>query len=172
VDTRIEAMLPRPAQMKRMNRDQRIAAELEIATELGVPHGGVIPMADNFRSVETTFHETTQVGLQRPSAEVMRRNDDDVQPGSMSMVDPLGLGGWSQFAPQLLERQVLAYAERMDEQTLAAMVKQIAPQLNALGAFGKQARRIRSLQEDLSERAFGKRALAAMANKSSGGIET
>jgi len=167
----IKAKLPKKAQLKKMTRDERVTAELKLASEIGVSHKGNMPSGVNFRSSRTTVRETTLVGLKRPSDQVMRRNDGDVQPGSLSIGDTTALAKIPQFAPDLLEKQVLAHVERMGERTFATVAKQVLPQLNALGVLGRQNRRVKAVQTALAKRVYGDKALAAMKRKKNGGIQ-
>jgi len=167
----IKRKIPSAAKLAKMSRDEHVTAELKIAAEIGVHHKGNMPMGVNFRSSRTTSREATLIGLKKPSDQVMRRNDDDVQPGSLSIGDPSIIAKLPQFAPDLLEKQVLAHVERMGARTFATVAKQVLPQLNALAVLGKQSRRIKAVQTALAKRAYSDKALAAMKRKKSGGIK-
>lgn len=168
---KIKSKLPKKSQLKKMSRDERVMAELKMATEIGVHHRGNMPTGSNFRASRTTSHEATLIGLKRPSEDVMRRNDEDVQPGSLSIGDTATIARLPLYAPDLLEKQIFAQVERMSERTFATVAKQVLPQLNALGVLGKQSRRIAAVQAALSKRMFGDKALAAMKRSRSGGIK-
>ncbi len=170
----IKSKLPKKNQLKKMSRDERVVAELEIAAEIGIHHRGDMPMGKKFRTSRTTMREATLVGAKKPSDRVMRRNDTDVQPGSLSIGDPTRIAKLPLFEPELLERQILAQVERMEdmgERAFSAVARQVLPQLGALSVLGKPSRRMEAVRAALSKRMFSDKALSAMERSKSGGIK-
>lgn len=167
----IKSKLPKKAQLLKMNRTERIRSELKTAAEIGVHHQGHFALGANFRNTKITSRKTNLVGLKKPTAQELERNDNDVQPGSLFIGASSPIVELPQFAPDLLEKQILAQVERMGERTFANVAAQVLPQLNALGILGKQSSRLKAVQTALAKRAYGEKAMAAMKRKKNGGIE-
>ena len=169
---RLIRKIPKKAQLKRMNRVERADAERTLAASIGVHHQGGIAPGENFRSTRLTQRESTLVGLKRPTDDVMRANDRDVQPGSLVIHSKSSIAAVSHMDARMLEKTILAHAEKMGERSFETVARQILPQLNALGALGKQGRRVKAVQAALAKRAFGSKALTAMKRKKGGGIQS
>jgi hypothetical protein len=166
-----KSRMPKKSQIQKMSRDERVTMELKFAAEIGVNHKGNVPLGANFRSARTSSREIALFGVKKPTERDMQHNNSDVQPGSLFVGDYPSIAKLSHFAPDILEKQILAHVERMGERAFATVAAQVLPQLNVLGVLGKQSRQVKSIQTALAKRAFGDKAMAAMKARKNGGIK-
>lgn len=167
---RLLAKIPKKAQLLKMSREERADAELTLAAEIGVHHRGGAASGANFRTVRTTYRESGLL-LNLADAQNRRADDGDVQPDSLMIGSPLSIKAMPTLSQAALEKQVLAHAEKMGDKSFDTLARQLLPQLNALAAIGKQSKRMKAVQDALSKRAFGVKALAEMKRKKLGATQ-